>query len=40
MIHYGIDGEKEAGGIYREEHFKYEKAMLLSNLIAISSKRK
>ncbi|AYP22245.1 hypothetical protein D0A61_04280 [Pantoea agglomerans] len=40
MIHYAIDNEEEAEGIYREEHVKYDKAMLLSNLVAISSKRK
>lgn len=36
MIHYTLDNEEEANGIYREEHFKYEEAMLLSNLVAIS----
>jgi len=40
LIHYAIDNEEEAEGIYREERVKYEKAILLGNLVAISSKRK
>jgi len=40
MIHYAIDNEEEAEAVYREERVKYEKAILLGNLVAISSKRK
>lgn len=40
LIHYAIDNEDEAEGVYRKERVKYEKAILLSNVVTMISKRK
>ncbi len=40
LIHYAIDNEEEAEGVYREERVKYEKAILLDQLVATRKKRK
>lgn len=40
MIHYAIDNEEEAENIYREERVKYEKAVLLNQVVAARRKRK
>ena len=40
MIHYAIDNEEEAEGIYREEGVKYEKAILLGQIVAVKKRRK
>ena len=40
MIHYAIDNEEEAEGIYREERVKYEKAMLFNQVVTKRRKRK
>lgn len=40
LIHYAIDNEEEAEGIYREERVKYEKAILLGQVVAMRKKRK
>lgn len=40
MIHYVIDNEEEAENIYREERVKYEKAILLNQIITTGRKRK
>lgn len=40
LIHYAIDNEEEAEGVYREERVKYEKAILLGQVIATNRKRK
>lgn len=39
LIHYVIDNEEEAEGIYYEERVKYEKAILLDQVIATRKKR-
>ncbi|MDQ0549373.1 hypothetical protein ACKVM9_003834 [Pantoea agglomerans] len=39
MIHYAIDNQEEAEGIYHEERVKYEKAILL-NQVLISRRKK
>jgi hypothetical protein len=40
MIHYAIDNEEKAENVYRKERIKYEKAMLLDQLVATRKKRK
>ncbi|MGC0936638.1 hypothetical protein WKG99_14435 [Pantoea agglomerans] len=40
MIHYVIDNEEEAENIYREERVKFEKAVLLNQVVAARRKRK
>jgi len=40
LIHYAIDNEEEAEGVYREERVKYEKAILLGQVVATRKKRK
>lgn len=40
LIHYAIDNEEEAEGVYREERVKYEKAILLNQLVATRKERK
>lgn len=40
LIHYAIDNEEEAEGVYREERVKYEKAILLDQLVATRKRRK
>lgn len=40
LIHYAIDNEEEAEGVYREERIKYEKAILLNQLVATRKERK
>ncbi|MDI9276297.1 hypothetical protein QMZ65_03630 [Pantoea sp. EABMAA-21] len=40
LIHYVIDNEEEAENIYREERVKYEKAVLLNQVVAVRRKRK
>ncbi|MBV4369011.1 hypothetical protein [Erwinia phyllosphaerae] len=39
MIHYAIDNEEDAEGVYLEERVKYEKAILLDQVIATRKKR-
>lgn len=39
MIHYVIDNEEEAEGVYLEERVKYEKAILLDQVIATRRKK-
>ncbi|MCW1834785.1 hypothetical protein OLZ33_22760 [Pantoea ananatis] len=39
MIHYVIDNEDEAEGVYLEERVKYEKAILLGQVIATRRKK-
>ena len=40
MIHYVIDNEQEAEEVYREERVKYEKAILLNQIMATRRKSK
>ena len=40
LIHYAIDNEEEAEGVYREERVKYEKAILLGQIVAVKKKKK
>lgn len=40
LIHYAIDNEEEAEEVYREERVKYEKAILLGQMVATKRKRK
>lgn len=40
LIHYVIDNNDEAERVYREERVKYEKEILLNQVIAIRKKRK
>ena len=40
VIHYVVDNEEEAEGIYREERVKYEKTMLSNQLTITGRKRK
>ncbi|WP_054687381.1 hypothetical protein [Pantoea stewartii] len=40
MIHYVINNEQEAEEVYREERVKYEKAILLNQIIATRRKSK
>lgn len=40
LIHYVIDNEEEAEGIYHGERVKYEKAILLNQLVATRKKRR
>ncbi|KKW52472.1 hypothetical protein [Pantoea sp. V108_6] len=40
MIHYAIDNEEEAENVYSEERIKYEKAILLEQLMVTRKKRK
>lgn len=40
MIHYVIDNEEKAEAVYREERVKYEKAILLDQLVATRKKHK
>lgn len=40
LIHYVIDNDYEAERVYREERVKYEKEILLNQVIAIRKKRK
>ncbi|WP_410516154.1 hypothetical protein QO152_05690 [Pantoea allii] len=39
MIHYAIDNEEEAESIYREERVKYQRAILLSQVVATRKRR-
>ncbi|AUX94465.1 hypothetical protein C2E15_16235 [Mixta gaviniae] len=40
LIHYAIDNEHEAKGIYQAERVKYEKSVLLSQVSPNKKKRK
>ncbi|MDY0900063.1 hypothetical protein [Pantoea agglomerans] len=40
LIHYAIDNEQEAEGIYQAERVKYEKSVLLSQVSPNKKKRK
>lgn len=40
LIHYAIDNEDEAEGIYQEERIKYEKQILLNQLEFFKAKKK
>ncbi|MEN4880839.1 hypothetical protein ABEI17_08985 [Pantoea agglomerans] len=40
LIHYAIDNEEEAEGVYRQERVKYEKAILLGQIVAVKKKKK
>lgn len=40
LIHYAIDNEEEAEGVYRAERVKYEKAILLGQIVALKKKKK
>lgn len=40
LIHYAIDNEEEAEGVYREERVKYEKAILLNQATVVRGDRK
>lgn len=40
LIHYAIDNEEEAEGVYREERVKYEKAILLDQLVESKKKKR
>ena len=39
-INYTIDNEEEVGNVYREERVRYEKAVLLNQVVAAIKKRK
>lgn len=39
LIHYAIDNEEEAEGVYREERVKYEKTILLDQLVETKKKK-
>jgi len=40
LIHYAIDNEEEAEGVYREERVKYEKKILLNQVVTLRRKSK
>ncbi|RRZ87003.1 hypothetical protein [Erwinia sp. 198] len=40
MVHYAIDNDEEAEGVYREERVKYEKAILLNQVTTTRKKKR
>lgn len=40
LIHYAIDNEEEAEGVYREERVKYEKAILFNQVMTTRKKKR